>query len=87
MSLHVPKIPKNLELPVSSLVRAAMLFRGAVVRIGEGETVAELVAEHKELLLKAERVIDVWAAATGCDGEVEELTPSPPSSRAFADQR
>jgi hypothetical protein len=69
MSLKVPKVPAGLRLPISALIRAAAIFRGVLVKVGEGAPLDRVLSEHGEDLLTAERVIDTWAAAMGIDFE------------------
>jgi hypothetical protein len=50
MSLHIPRIPKNLEEPVRALARSAFLFRGIIVELGQGKSLEEVAAERGDAM-------------------------------------
>lgn len=72
--LSIPPIPENLQEPVRALVRAASTFNRAFIGVAGGLDAKDLVAEHQDVLLLAERVIGLWRDHFGL--EVEELWDS-----------
>jgi hypothetical protein len=60
----LPVIPKiedeGLKNAVSALCRAAGIFHRCFVSTCEGSDPEDLLAEHRELLLECEAVLDAW---------------------------
>ena len=54
---------------VSTLARAAATFRQAFMLIGLGRSFAEVMAEHEDVLLLSDRVVEHWRQHLGHDKE------------------
>ena len=60
----MPEIPEIedpiLRAAISSLCRSAGVFQQCFVNVCEGMTPEELLEQHADLLLNAERVLEAW---------------------------
>lgn len=65
----IPAIPKELLLPISSLVRACSLFQAVLIQMVEGKPWEEIADERGEYLELAEKILMSWTEKMGIDKE------------------
>ena len=57
---EIPDIPKDLLLPIETLVRLAYMFRGVFMQAAEGKPLSEIWEERGEYLLLGDKVLMAW---------------------------
>jgi hypothetical protein len=86
--LPIAPVPAELMEPLETLLRAAHLFRAALVHLASGASFEELASTHTFYLLMAERAVDRWAQHLGVDLEEEpNTTESESEERPWTQQK
>ena len=55
---EIPDIPKDLLLPIETLVRLAYMFRGVFMQAVYGKSLSEIIVEQRDFLLLADKVLN-----------------------------
>ena len=56
-------IPDDVSLPIATLVKVGYVFRGIFMQAVEGKPVSEIMVEHREFLLLADKALNAWIDA------------------------
>ena len=57
---EIPHIPKDLLLPIETLVQLAYMFRCVFMQAAEGKPLSEIWEERGEYLLLGDKVLMAW---------------------------
>ena len=56
-------IPDDIASPIETLVQVGYMFRGIFMQAVDGKPVSEIMVEHREFLLLADKALNAWIDA------------------------